>query len=53
MVLAIVDVVSTYWIRFLVCAETISTQVQLLFADALATQGIVQRLERLGGRYRR
>jgi transposase InsO family protein len=38
---AIVDVVSRYWIGYLLSAEQTSTQVQLLFSQALADQGLL------------
>jgi putative transposase len=38
---AIVDVVSRYWIGYLVSVEQTSTQAQLLFADALADQRLL------------
>ena len=40
-VYAIVDVVSRYWIETLVTTEQTSTQVQLLFALALESQGLL------------
>jgi putative transposase len=43
-VFAIVDVVSRYWVELHVSAEESSTQVQLLFADALEGQGLLGRL---------
>lgn len=39
-VYAIVDVVTRYWIGYLLTSEMTSTQVQLLFARALADQGL-------------
>ena len=38
---AIVDVVTRYWIGYLLTSEMTSTQVQLLFARALEDQGLV------------
>jgi putative transposase len=38
---AIVDVVTRYWIGYLLSSETSSTQAQLLFAQALADQGLL------------
>ena len=38
---AIVDVVTRYWIGYLLTSETSSTQVQLLFATALEAQGLL------------
>ncbi|MDQ3708358.1 MAG: integrase core domain-containing protein [Actinomycetota bacterium] len=38
---AIVDVVTRYWIGYLLTSEMTSTQVQLLFAAALEDQGLV------------
>jgi putative transposase len=38
---AIVDVVTRYWIGYLLTAETSSTQAQLLFAAALEDQGLL------------
>ena len=38
---AIVDVVTRYWIGYLLTTETTSTQVQLLFARALEDQGLL------------
>ena len=43
-VFAIVDVVSRYWVSTVVSAEESSTQVQLLFADALEAEGLLDRL---------
>lgn len=43
-VFAIVDVVSRYWVETHVCAEESSTQVQLLFADALEAEGLLDLL---------
>ncbi len=43
-VFAIVDVVSRYWVGTHVCAEESSTQVQLLFADALEAEGLLDLL---------
>ena len=43
-VFAIVDVVSRYWVELHVSAEESSTQVQLLFADALEAQGLLGKL---------
>ncbi len=40
-VFAVVDVVSRYWVELHVSAEESSTQVQLLFADALEGQGLL------------
>ena len=40
-VYAIVDVVSRYWIGWLSTTEQTSTQVQLLFSDALESQGLL------------
>jgi putative transposase len=40
-VYAIVDVVSRYWIGYLVTTETSSTQVQLLFTEALEDQRLL------------
>lgn len=40
-VYAIVDVVSRYWIGWLSTTEQTTTQVQLLFTDALANQGLL------------
>jgi putative transposase len=40
-VYAIVDVVTRYWIGYLVTIEQTATQVQLLFADALQDQGLL------------
>jgi putative transposase len=40
-VYAIVDVVTRYWIRYLVTTEQTTTQVQLLFAEALEDQGLL------------
>lgn len=40
-VYAIVDVVSRYWIGWLSTTEQTATQVQLLFTDALADQGLL------------
>ena len=40
-VYAIVDVVSRYWIAYLSTTEQTSTQVQLLFTDALDDQGLL------------
>ena len=42
--LAIMDVVSRRWIEFLVSAEESSTQVQLLFSDALQSEGLLDKL---------
>lgn len=42
-VYAIVDVVSRYWIGWLSTTEQTTTQVQLLFTDALDNQGLVGR----------
>ena len=41
---AIVDVVSRRWIHTIVTAEESSTQVQLLFAEALEAEGLMARL---------
>jgi putative transposase len=38
---AIVDVVTRYWIGYLLTVEQTTTQVQLLFSDALAGQGLL------------
>jgi putative transposase len=38
---AIVDVVTRYWIGYLLSSEQSSTQAQLLFTDALADQGLL------------
>jgi putative transposase len=38
---AIVDVVTRYWIGYLLSVEQTTTQVQLLFSDALAGQGLL------------
>ena len=38
---AIIDVVTRYWIGYLLTSEMTSTQVQLLFATALQDQGLV------------
>src|SRR6059058_781899 len=38
---AIVDVVTRYWIGYLLSVEQTSTQAQLLFTDALAHQGLL------------
>src|SRR4051794_26245155 len=38
---AIVDVVTRYWIGYLLSVEQSSTQAQLLFSDALADQGLL------------
>jgi putative transposase len=38
---AIIDVVTRYWIGYLLTSETTSTQVQLLFAGALEDQGLL------------
>jgi putative transposase len=38
---AIVDVVTRYWIGYLLCVEMTSTQVQVLFAAALEDQGLL------------
>ena len=38
---AIVDVVTRYWIGYLLTSEQTSTQVQLLFARALEDQGLL------------
>ena len=38
---AIVDVVTRYWIGYLLSSEQSSTQAQLLFTDALASQGLL------------
>ena len=43
-VFAIVDVVSRYWVSTVVSAEESSTQVQLLFADALEAEGLLDQL---------
>jgi transposase InsO family protein len=43
-VFAIVDVVSRYWVELHVSAEESSTEVQLLFADALEAEGLLERL---------
>lgn len=43
-VFAIVDVVSRYWVETHVSAEESSTQVQLLFADALEAEGLLDLL---------
>ena len=43
-VFAIVDVVSRYWVSTVVTAEESSTQVQLLFADALEAEGLLDQL---------
>lgn len=40
-VYAIQDVVSRYWIRYLVTTEATATTVQLLFTDALEDQGLL------------
>jgi putative transposase len=40
---AIVDVVTRYWIGYLLTSEQTSTQAQLLFTDALADQGLLGR----------
>ncbi len=40
-VYAIIDIVSRYWIAWLSSSEQTTTQVQLLFADALADQGLL------------
>ena len=40
---AIVDVVTRYWIGYLLCVEQTSTQAQLLFAQALEDQGLLDR----------
>jgi transposase InsO family protein len=40
-VIAIVDVVSRYWINYLCSAEFSTTQAQLLFADALDSEGLL------------
>lgn len=42
-VYAIVDVVSRFWIELLVTTEQTSTQVQLLFSQALECQGLLDR----------
>lgn len=38
---AIIDVVTRYWIGYLLTSEMTSTQVQLLFARALEDQGLL------------
>jgi transposase InsO family protein len=43
-VLAIVDVVSRYWIAYLCTAEFTTIQAQLLFADALQAEGLIELL---------
>ncbi len=43
-VLAIMDIVSRRWIELLVSAEESSTQVQLLFSDALQSEGLLDKL---------
>ncbi len=40
---AIIDVVTRYWIGYLLTSEMTSTQVQLLFAQALEDQGLIDR----------
>ncbi len=43
-VFAIMDIVSRRWIELLVSAEESSTQVQLLFSDALQSEGLLDKL---------
>jgi len=45
---AIVDVVSRYWIGYLLSSEQTHTQVQLLFARALEDQGLAELAEATG-----
>jgi putative transposase len=40
-VIAIIDLVSRYWINYLVSAEETSTQVQIVFTRALEAQGLL------------
>jgi putative transposase len=40
-VIAIIDLVSRYWIEFLVLAEETSTQVRIVFTRALQAQGLL------------
>lgn len=42
---AVIDVVSRYWLATLVSAEESSTQVEACFLDALQTQGLMQAIE--------
>jgi putative transposase len=44
-VTAIEDLVSRKWIADIVSAEETSTQVQVVFADALAAEGLMERVE--------
>jgi transposase InsO family protein len=46
---AIVDVVTRYWIGYLLSSEQTHTQVQLLFAQALEDQGLAELAEAAGG----
>jgi len=45
---AIVDVVTRFWIGYLLSSEQTHTQVQLLFAQALADQGLAELAEATG-----
>ena len=46
---AIVDVVTRYWIGYLLSSEQTHTQVQLLFVQALEDQGLAELAEAAGG----